>query len=266
MENNTDLRILEKRVKTFKFLTVTFAILTPLPLLGVGLKFPYSYIFVALSALLFIAAITFSILMRLNVIKTEKTVNYLKTVRDNLIAANSALDGYLTATYANIDCKECGDMGYVNFARENLGFSAEGRFAVEKDFKGIKGNYLALQIRGTQLVSTPEDYDDVLDYESNLFTLNLGYFEDCPFTEENDTGLILPDGDIKGKAIRFSSDGGYVCNFDTAETDDIDRGELVISQLSDDSLTLSFKCLVGCGAAEVVYGKVTLTREKQVLN
>lgn len=266
MENNTDLRILEKRIKTFKFLTVTFSILTPLPLLGIGLKFPYSYFFVALSALLFIAAITFSILMRLNVIKAEKTTNYLRTVRDNLIAANSAMDGYLTATYANLDCTACGDLGYVNFARENLVFSAEGKFTVTEDFNGIKGKHLALQIRGTGLVSSPEDYDDVLDYESNLFTLNIGYFEDFPLTEENDTGLILPEGGVTGKIIRFSSDGGYVCNLDTAETDDIDRGELVISNLNEDSLTLSFKCLIGCGAAEVVYGKVTLMREKQVLN
>ena len=43
MEKNTDLRILEKRIKTFKFLTILFSILTPLPLLGIGLKFPYSY-------------------------------------------------------------------------------------------------------------------------------------------------------------------------------------------------------------------------------
>ena len=41
MKDNIDLRLLEKRIKLFKNLTVLFAILTPLPLLGVGLKYPY---------------------------------------------------------------------------------------------------------------------------------------------------------------------------------------------------------------------------------
>ena len=263
MKDNIDLRLLEKRIKLLHNLTVLFAILTPLPLLGVGMKYPYSYCFVAVSGVLLIVTVTFAVLMH----KTEKlikrTVAYLEDARDNIVAANNALAGYLTATYANINCKECGDLGYVNFARENLIFSAEGKFSIEKDFNGVKGAHLALQICGTQIVSEPPDYDDVLDYETYLFTLNIGYFEDCPFTEQNDLGLILPKEDLIGKSIQFSSNGGYVCNLDSVETDDVDRGELVISEMNEESMLISFKCLVGYGAADVLYGKIKLSRDLQ---
>ncbi|MDE6558197.1 MAG: hypothetical protein K2K39_03715, partial [Clostridia bacterium] len=179
--------------------------------------------------------------------KIKKTLDYLRNYRDNLVLANNAVSGYLTAAYANLNCKECGDLGYVYFARENIVFSAEGVFFEHKDFKGVKGTHLALQIRGTKMVSAPENYDDVLDYESNLFTLNIGYFEDSPLTEENDSGLILPEGDLTDRTVNFSSNGGYVCNLDTAETDDIDRGELVILESTEDSLLIGFKCMVEYG-------------------
>lgn len=266
MQDNTDLRILEKRAKLFKCLVILFSILTPFPLLGVGLKYPYSYFFIALCGVFLTAAITCAVFMHITDNKIKKTLDYLRDYRDNLVLANNAISGYLTAAYANLNCKECGDLGYVYFARENLAFSAEGVFVVQKDFKGVKGNHLAVQIRGTQLVSAPENYDDVLDYESNLFTLNIGYFEDCPLTEENDTGLILPEGDFTDKAIGFSSSGGYVCSLDTAETDDIDRGELVILESTEDSLLIGFKCMVEFGAADVIYGRVKLAREPQILS
>ncbi len=263
MKDNIDLHLLDKRIKILKNLTVFFAVLTPLPLLGIGLEFPYSYCFVALSVLFLIATVTFAVLMH----KTEKlikrTVAYLKDARDNIVAANNALSAYLADTYNNINFKELGDSGYVNFARENLIFSSEGKFTIEKDFNGVEGTHLALQIRGTKIVSKPTDYDDVLDYETYLFTLNVGYFENCPFTEENDSGLILPQEDIIGKSIRFSSNGGYVCNLDSVETDDVERGELLISEMTEESMIISFKCLVECGAADVLYGKIKLIRDPQ---
>ncbi|MDE6411485.1 MAG: hypothetical protein K2L02_02995 [Clostridia bacterium] len=264
MEENTDLRLLTKRLKIFKCLTIVFCILAPLSLLGVGLKFPYSYIFVTLCGLLFIAAVTFAVLMRKTMVKIEKTVTYLRAYRDHLVANNNAILGYLSATYVNVNCKECGELNQVTFVRENLVFSAEGKFCIKKDFKGIEGNCLAFQIRGTKMISSPENYDDVLDHESNLFTLNVGYFEDRPFTdEENDTGLTLPEGHFTDFIIPFSSNNGYVCNLDTEESDEIDRGELFISEMTEDSLTVSFKCMVGYGAAEVICGKVKLTRDSE---
>ena len=263
MKDNSDLRLLEKRIKIFKNLTVFFAILIPLSLLGVGLKCPYSYCFVALCGLLLIATVTFAVLVHKTEKQIKRTVAYLKDARDNIVAANKTLIGFLNGAYAALDYKKSGELGFVNFTREGIKFSAEGKFATQKDFKGIKGNHLALQIYGTKMISAPEEYDDVLDYESNLFKLNIGYFDDVPFAEENDSGLILHEKDLTDKGIYFASNNGYCCDLDTAERDEIDYGEFVILEHTEDSLTISFKCMVKCGAADVLYGKVKLICDPQ---
>ncbi|MCI8500504.1 MAG: hypothetical protein HFE28_07860 [Clostridia bacterium] len=162
--------------------------------------------------------------------------------------------------YTSLKQEESKDLNHVAFANEDIVFSAQGTFTVKKDFKGVKGTHLALQICGTELISAPEDYDDVLDYKSNLFKLNIGYFEDSPLTEENKTGLILPETDFINRQIKFSSGKGYVCDLDTAESDEIDFGELEILEYTEDSLTIFFKCLVIEWVSDVVYGKVKLTR------
>lgn len=241
--NNIDLRLLEKRIKLLKNLTILFTILTPLPLLGVGLKYPYSYCFVALCGLFFVAAITFAFLMHKTERQIKRTVAYLKDARDNIVAANNILIGFLNGAYAALDYKKSGELGFVNFTREGIKFSAEGKFATQKGFKGIKGNHLALQIYGTKL--------------------NIGYFDDVPFAEENNSGLILPEENLTDKRIFFASNNGYCCNLDTAESDDIDYGEFVILEHTEDSLTISFKCMVKYGAADVIYGKIKLIRDSQ---
>lgn len=263
MKDNIDLRILEKRIKLFKSLTVLFTVLSPLSLLGIGLKYPYSYCFVALCVLLFAAAVTFAVFMHKTQNQIKRTVAYLQNARDNIVATNNVLTGFLNGAYSALDYKKCGELGFVNFTREGITFAAEGKFVIQKDFKRIKGNHLALQICGTKMVSTPEEYDDVLDYESNLFKINIGYFDDCPLAEENDSGLIIPEEDLTGKEIFFASNKSYFCYMETAEEDDIDYGEFVISEHTEDSLTISFKCMVKCGAADVVYGKVKLIRDSQ---
>ena len=263
MKDNIDLRLLEKRIKLFKNLTVLFAILTPLPLLGVGLKYPYSYCLVALCSLFFVAAITFAFLMHKTEKQIKRTVANLKDARDNIVAANNILIGFLNGAYAALDYKKSSEIGFVNFTREGIKFSAEGKFATQKGFKGIKGNHLALQIYGTKMISTPEEYDDILDYESNLFKLNIGYFDEVPFAEENNSGLILPEENLTDKGIFFASNNGYCCGLETAESDDIDYGEFVILEHTEDSLTISFKCMVKYGAADVIYGKVKLIRDSQ---
>ncbi len=122
MKDNIDLRLLEKRIKLFKKLTVLFAILTPLPLLGVGLKYPYSYCFVALCGLLLIAAVTFAVLMHKTEKQIERTAKYLKNARDNIVAANNTLIGFLNGAYAALDYKKSGELGFVNFTREGIKF------------------------------------------------------------------------------------------------------------------------------------------------
>ena len=263
MKDNIDLRLLEKRIKLFKNLTVFFAILTPLSLLGVGLKYPYSYYFVALCGLLLIVTITFAVLMHKTEKQIKRTAAFLKDARDNIVAANNTLIGFLNGAYAALNYKMSGELGFVNFTREGIKFSAEGKFATQKDFKGIKGNHLSLQIYGTKMISTPEEYNDVLDYESNLFKLNIGYFDDVPFAEENNSGLILPEENLTDKRIFFASNNGYCCNLDTAESDEIDYGEFIILEHTEYSLTISFKCMVKYGAADVLYGKVKLIRDSQ---
>ena len=37
------------------------------------------------------------------------------------------------------------------------------------------------------------------------------YFDDVPFAEENDSGLILPEEDLTDKGIFFVSNNGYFC-------------------------------------------------------
>ncbi len=263
MKDNIDLRLLEKRIKLFKNLTVLFAILTPLPLLGVGLKFPYSFCFTALCGLLLTTTVTFAVLMHKTEKQIKRTVANLKDARDNIVAANNILIGFLNGAYAALDYKKSSEIGFVNFTREGIKFSAEGKFATQKGFKGIKGNHLALQIYGTKMISTPEEYDDILDYESNLFKLNIGYFDEVPFAEENNSGLILPEENLTDKGIFFASNNGYCCGLETAESDDIDYGEFVILEHTEDSLTISFKCMVKYGAADVIYGKVKLIRDSQ---
>ncbi len=260
MEKITDLPKLVKRLKTFKFLTILFAVLAPLSLLGVGLKYPYLYIFVALCILFFITALVFSFLYRYYVKKGEKSIADLKDIRDKVVGTNNAFSTYLSVLYTSLKQEESKDLNHVAFANEDIVFSAQGTFTVKKDFKGVKGTHLALQICGTELISAPEDYDDVLDYKSNLFKLNIGYFEDSPLTEENKTGLILPETDFINRQINFSSGKGYVCDLDTAESDEIDFGELEILEYTEDSLTIFFKCLVIEWVSDVVYGKVKLTR------
>ena len=102
MKDNIDLRLLEKRIKLFKNLTVFFAILTPLSLLGVGLKYPYSYCFVALCGLLLIAAVTFAVLMYKTEKQIERTAKYLKNARDNIVAANNTLIGFLNGVICGV--------------------------------------------------------------------------------------------------------------------------------------------------------------------
>lgn len=264
MEENTDLRILEKRLKTFKSLTVLFGVLTPLPLLGVGLKHPYQYIFVALCVLFFITALVSSFLCRSYTKKAETTVNFLKGVRDKTVAANDFMNTYLSILYTNVNADECKELNQVAFANEEIVFSAQGKFAIKKDFNGVKGNHLALQVCGTELISAPEGYDDVLDYESNLFKLNIGYFEDSPFTEEIRKCLTLPEEDFINKKLTFSAAKGYSCDLDTAESDEIDFGELTVLEYTQDSLTIFFKCLVLEWVSDVVFGKVKLSLDAQV--
>lgn len=169
----------------------------------------------------------------------------------------------LRETYDGIGQADYGDPGFVTFVNEGLTFSAEGRYACKKDFKGIPGYHLAFRISGKALTSAPENYEDVIDYESVLFRIEIAYFEETPLTEdENENGIVVTDiNNLEGKKLSFRQGRGYMCSIDTAETDEIDFGEIEFVEWNDHSRAIAFKCLVNTGVCDVIAGKLELTPE-----
>ena len=155
------------------------------------------------------------------------------------------------------------DLGYVTFIHLNLKFSAKGKFACVKDFNGKPGYHLAFYVKGTELVSAPTNYDDVLNYKETLFTIELGYFEGYKLSQpENDNGIVVDDiSDLKGKTIKIASENGYITLVETVEFDNIDCGEITFEQWDENAHIISFKLFVSCGLSDIVVGKLELTED-----
>ena len=152
------------------------------------------------------------------------------------------------------------EVGYVTFLVDGIKFAAEGKFACVKDFNGIKGYHFAFRIEGNKLVSKPDDYDDVLDYESLLFTIEIGYFDGVKLSEpENDNGIVLNDiSNLEGKTINIEPNKGYCAHISTVEWDDIDKGEITFEEWNEEKHVISFLLLASNGVSEVIVGKVEL--------
>lgn len=113
------------------------------------------------------------------------------------------VDKALKNAYDSLKLKDSAELGTVKFVRENIVFSATGKYVLAKDFNGQSGYHLAVEIRGTKLLSAPADYDDTLDYASNLFRINLGYFDGVALsTPENDNGMVFKTDALQGKKNR----------------------------------------------------------------
>lgn len=155
------------------------------------------------------------------------------------------------------------DLGHVVFINQNLKFTAKGKYACVKDFNGIPGYHLAFYIDGTELVFTPENYEDVVNYRDTLFTVELGYFEGNKLSEpENDRGLIVDDiAGLKGKTIKLASDEGYIAQCETVEFDDIDRGEITFEEWDENAHVIYFKLFVSCGVSDIIVGRLTLEQD-----
>ena len=155
------------------------------------------------------------------------------------------------------------EVGYVTFLNDGIKFAAEGKFACVKDFNGIAGYHFAFQIKGTKLVYKPEDYDDVLDYESVLFTIEIGYFDGVKLSEpENDNGVVLYDvSNLKGKKVKITKDKGYTAQIATVEVDDIDEGEIIFEEWNEERHIISLLLLASTGVSEVIVGKVELLQD-----
>jgi|GEM_PF-3230295 len=166
----------------------------------------------------------------------------------------------LVKKYKNISNADYGELGVVKFVNEGLSFSAEGKYACIKDYNDKEGFHFAFNICGIKLISSPEGYDDIIDYESNLFRINIGYFDDCGLSPENDNGVIVKDvSNLQGKTIHFKEDDGYMCDIETVEMDDIDFGEIEFVEWNEQNPIIKFKCIVGCGVSDIVFGKLRLT-------
>ena len=179
------------------------------------------------------------------------------------VPTTNLLDYTLATIYE--DVKDFGEVGYVSFVKAKLKFSANGKFACVKDFNGKKGYHLAFHVSGTKLVSKPEDYDDVVDYESTLFTVELAYFDGIRLSEpENDNGIVVKDiYRLQGKTIKIEQNHGYNAAISTAECDEIDCGEITFEQWDDNAHVISFKLLALYGVNDVIVGKVNLLEDSE---
>ena len=172
--------------------------------------------------------------------------------------STAGMDKTLLKKYEGV--KDFGEVGYVSFIREGIKFSANGKFACVKDFNGISGYHFAFYIEGTELVSTPENYEDILDYKSNLFIIEIGYFEHEKLTQpENDNGVVIKNiSDLKGKKIQLAPNSGYTAFIETVEWDDFDCAEIIFDEWNEKEHILSFKILASSGVNDVIVGKVIL--------
>ena len=153
------------------------------------------------------------------------------------------------------------EVGYATFLVDGIKFAAEGKFACVKDFNGFRGYHFAFCIKGTKLVNKPEYYEDVMDYESLLFTIEIGYFDGVKLSEpENDNGIVLDDiTNLEGKTVKVEKNKGYCAQIATAEWDDIDKGEITFEEWNEEKHVISFLLLAADGVSEVIVGKVQLS-------
>ena len=158
-----------------------------------------------------------------------------------------------------------GNVGFVSFLDSGLKFAAEGKFACVKDFKEQPGYHFAFNVTGTKLVEKPDGYDDVVHYEECLFNIELAYFDGVKLSEEeNDNGIVLDGIDgLQGKTVQLKRNGGYVAQIATAETDEIDYGEITFEEWSENAHIIRFRLLATAGVAEVIAGRVNLTEDAE---
>lgn len=170
----------------------------------------------------------------------------------------------LISKYVSVDDYCYNKVGYVDFVKEKIKFSAKGKYGIVKDFNDIPGYHLGFYIEGIKLVGKPKNYDDVIGYESLLFNIELGYFDGTLLSDpENDNGIIFNKIDkLQGKTIKINSNSGYIACVTTAETDEISLGEITFVNWNAKSKVIKFKFLVPNGLCDVVAGTVELEEDK----
>ncbi len=198
----------------------------------------------------------------LSIWETISNVNKLKKSTQITLSQH---DKKLLCQFVSIKEDEFNDIGYVSFVNEGIKFSAKGKFGCVKDFNGKQGYHLGFYIEGLELVDKPEDYEDIIDYEGLLFNICLGYFEDSLLSQpENDNGIIVSDvSNLEGKAIQIQGHDGYIAHIHTAESDEIDVGEIKFVEWKENSKIIKFKFVVGYGLCDIVVGTIKLTEDRE---
>ena len=196
--------------------------------------------------------------------KVEAKLNeLLGTIeRSGNSGASRELDSFAVAKlYAQTQPDET--EGTAVFVKEGLEFSVGGKFAVEKDYNGKAGYHLAFRIESNGLTFAPEEYSDVCDYESTGFQIEVGYFDDFPFGDENENGVIVESlSALEGTTLKLRENGGYVLACNTAETDNISCGQITILKWEEEKCVVSFKFAVPCGLNDVVAGTAELIKDE----
>ena len=160
----------------------------------------------------------------------------------------------------NIDENE---VNKAKFENDGLEFSIVGKYYEQENYNDVKGFHYAFLIESKEMIYKPEDYDDVCDYESSGFRINIAYFENFPFNE-CEKGIVLKSKlkDLK-KTIKINPSNEYIFEIDTVETDEIDYGEITVLESNGDELTISFKFVVKAGLCDTVSGIVKLSKDTE---
>ena len=210
---------------------------------------------------LIMCSIVFLIMGILGIISA---IQDIKMPKDNNKNNLSNSDKQLLSRYLEIKDDEYSEVGYASFVNEGIKFSCVGKYGYIKNFNGKLGYHLAFNIKGTGLVDKPENYEDIVDYEDLLFNIDLGYFEDLLLSQpENDNGIIVKNvNNLEGQTVKIAQHSGYIATISTAETDEIDVGEIKFIEWNKDSKIIRFKLVVGYGLCDIVVGTVKLSEDK----
>ena len=96
------------------------------------------------------------------------------TKNANLQYTIAANDKRLMDKYQSIKEEDYNEVGFVSFVEEGIKFSAKAKYGCVKNFNDKQGYHLAFNVQGKKLVDKPADYEDVADFESVLFNIELG--------------------------------------------------------------------------------------------
>jgi hypothetical protein len=184
-------------------------------------------------------------------------------------AAGGILDSYkeaLAKIYKIYDNTELpSEVGTARFVKHGLEFEVEGRFATAKDADGKGGRRFAFEITATKLTKKPENYDDMYCYEHTDFVISVGYRDGEPFPDDSEeTGVMIPNiSDTEGRIFELNYKSCYDFDISTAETDEMDKGQIKFLNRNDGEQTIAFKFAVSMGLNDVVVGAVSLKEDRE---